>query len=54
MRIYFPRFQKARPSFFRVLKKMALVLSVTNLKYGKYDITNEKINNSKRLSDRAK
>ena len=39
MGIYFPRFQKARLSFFRVLKKMALVLNVTNLKYGKYDIT---------------
>ena len=42
------------PSFFRVLQRMTLLLNVTNLKYGKYDITSEKINNNKRLIDRAK
>ena len=34
--------------------RMTLVLNVTNLKYGKYDETSEKINNNKRLSDRVK
>ena len=29
-------------------------LSVTKLKYGKYDITSKKINNNKRLSDTTK
>ena len=53
--IYFPIFRKARPSFFRVLPQKWRVLNVTNLKYGKYDTTNEKINDNKRLSSsRAK
>ena len=39
--IFFPIFRKARPSFFRV--RMTTVFNVTSLKYGKYDITNEKI-----------
>ena len=30
------------------------LVNVTNLKYGKYDMTSEKINNNKRLIDRAK
>ena len=42
------------PSFFRVLQRMTLVCNVTNLKYEQYDITSEKINNNKRLIDRAK
>ena len=55
IRIYFPLFWKARPCFFRVLQRMTLVFYVTNLKYGNwYDITREKININKRLSDRAK
>ena len=33
---------------------MTLVLNVTNLKYGKYDMTGKKKNNNKRLMDRAK
>ena len=33
---------------------MTLVLKVTNLKYGKYDMTSKKKNNNKRLIDRAK
>ena len=41
--IFFPIFRKARPSFFRVLQRMTKVFNVTSLKYGKYDITNEKI-----------
>ena len=52
--IFFPIFWKARPSFFRVLQRMTTVFNVTGLKYGKYDITNEKINNNKRLIDRAR
>ena len=52
--IFFPIFRKARPSFFRVLQRMTLVLNVTNLKYGKYDMTSKKKNNNKRLIDRAK
>ena len=53
--IFFPIFRKARPSFFRVLQRMTKVFNVTSLKYGKYDITNEKINqNNKRLIDRAR
>ena len=52
--IFFPIFRKAQPSFFRVLQRMTKVFNVTSLKYGKYDITNEKINNNKRLIDRAK
>ena len=52
--IFFPIFRKARPSFFRVLQRMALLLNVTNLKYGKYDMTSKKKNNNKRLIDRAK
>ena len=52
--IFFPIFQKARPSFFRVLQRMSKVFNVTSLKYGKYNITNEKINNNKRLIDRAR
>ena len=35
--IFFPIFRKARPSFFRVLQRMTIVLNVTNLKYGKYE-----------------
>ena len=50
-RIYFPIFRRARPSFFRVLQKMTLALNATNLKYGKYDITSEKISNNKRLRE---
>ena len=46
-------FRKARPSFFRVLQRMTLVLNVTNLKYGKYDLTSKKKNNNKRLIDGA-
>ena len=34
---------------FRVLQSL---FNFTSLKYGKYDITNEKINNNKRLIDR--
>ena len=49
--IFFPIFGKARPSFFKVLKRM---INVTGLKYEKYDITNENINNNKRLIDRAR
>ena len=52
--IFFPIFRKARPSFFRVLQRMTKVFNVTSLKYGKYDITNEKINNDNRLIDRAR
>ena len=52
--IFFPIFRKVRPSFFRVLQRMTLVLNVTNLKYGKYDMTSKKKNNNKRLIDRAK
>ena len=53
--IFFPIFRKARPSFFRVLQRMIKVFNITTLKYGKYDITNEKINkNNKRLIDRAR
>ena len=52
--IFFPIFRKARPSFFRVLQRMTKVFNVASLKYGKYDITNEKINNNKRLIDRAR
>ena len=52
--IFFPICQKARPSFFRVLQRMTLVFNVTSLKYEKYDITNEKINNNKRFIDKAK
>ena len=52
--IFFPIFRKARPSFFRVLQRMTIVLNVTNLKYGKYDMTSKKKNNNKRLIDRAK
>ena len=53
--IFFPIFREARPSFFRVLQRMTKVFNVTSLKYGKYDITNEKINkNNKRLIDRAR
>ena len=33
---------------------MTLVFNVPNLKYGKYDITSDKVNNNKRLIDRAK
>ena len=51
--IHFPIFRKARSSSFRVLENMTVVLNVANLKYGKYDITSEKININKRLSDRA-
>ena len=40
--IFFLIFQKARPSFFRVLQRMTLAFNVTNLKYGKHDITSEK------------
>ena len=47
-------FRKARPSFLRVLQRMTKVLNVTSLKYGKYDITNEKAINNKRLIDRAR
>ena len=47
--IFFPIFRNAWPSFFRVLQRMTKVFNVTSLKYGKYDITNEKINNNKRL-----
>ena len=32
---------------------MTLALNVTNLKYGKYDMASEKINNNNRLIDRA-
>ena len=47
-------FRKARPSFFRVLQRMTLVLNVTNLKYGQYDMTSKKKNNNnKRLIDKA-
>ena len=53
-RLIFPIFRKARPSFFKVLQRMTKVFNVTSLKYGKYDITNEKINNNKRLIDRAR
>ena len=52
--IFFPIFRKELPSFFRVLQRMTKVFNVTSLKYGKYDITNEKINNNKRLIDRAR
>ena len=52
--MFFPILRKARPSFFRVLQRMTKVLDVTSLKYGKYDITDEKINNNKRLIDRAR
>ena len=52
--IFFPIFRKAGPSFFRVLQRITKVFNVTSLKYGKYDITNEKINNNKRLIDRAR
>ena len=52
--IFFPIFWKARPSFFRVSQRMTKVFKVTSLKYGKYGITNEKINNNKRLIDRAR
>ena len=45
--VFFPTFRKARPSFFRVLQRMTKVFNVTSLKYGKNDITNEKINNNK-------
>ena len=48
--IFFPIFRKARPSFFRVLQRMTKGFNVTSLKYGKYDTTNEKINNNKRLA----
>ena len=48
---YFPIFRKVRPSFFRVI---VTDLQITNLKYGKYDITSEKRNNNKRVNDRAK
>ena len=51
--IFFPIFRKARPSFFRVLQRMTLVLNVTNLKYGEYDMTSKKKNNNNRLIDRA-
>ena len=33
---------------------MTTDFNVTGLKYGKYDITNEKMNNNKRLIDRAR
>ena len=33
---------------------MTLVLNVTNLKYGKYDMNSKKKNNNKRLIDRTK
>ena len=36
------------------LQRMTLVLNVTNLKYGKYDMTSKNKNNNKRLIDRAK
>ena len=52
--MFFPILRKARPSFFRVLQRMTKVLDVTSLKYGKCDITDEKINNNKRLIDRAR
>ena len=53
--IFFPIFRRARLSFFRVLQRMTKVFNVTSLKYEKYDITNEKINNNnKRLIDRAR
>ena len=52
--IFFPIFRKARPSFLRVLQRMTKVFNITSLKYGKYNITNEKINNNKRLIDRAR
>ena len=52
--IFFPIFRKARPSFFKVLQRMTKAFNVTSLKYGKYDITNVKINNNKRLIDRAR
>ena len=52
--IFFPIFRKAGPSFVRVLQRMTKVFNVTSLKYGKYDITNGKINNNKRLIDRAR
>ena len=50
----FPIFRKARPSLFWVLQRMTEVVNVTSLKYGKNDITKKKINNKKRLKDRAK
>ena len=34
--------------------RMTLLFNVTNLKYGKYDITSKKINNNKRLIVRDK
>ena len=34
--------------------RMTKVFNVTSLKYGKYDITNEKTNDNKRLIDRAR
>ena len=52
--IFFPIFWKALSSFFRVLQRMTKVFNGTSSKYGKYDITNEKINNNKRLIDRAR
>ena len=52
--IFFPIFRKARPSFCRVSQRMTKVFNVTSLKYGEYDITNEKISNNKRLIDRAR
>ena len=41
------------PFFFRVLQRM-IEVNVTNLEYGRYDLTSEKINNNKKLSDTAK
>ena len=37
----------------RVLQRMTLLSTVTSLKYGKYDVAGEKINNNKRLSDKV-
>ena len=37
-----------------VTERMTLVFNVTDLKYGKYDMTSKKNNNNKRLIDRAK
>ena len=52
--IFFKYFGRYGSSFFRVLQRMTKVFYVTSLKYGKYDITNEQINNNKQLIDRAR
>ena len=48
MGIYFPIFRPDGTAF--LLQGVTDNDSSTNLKYGNYDITSEKINNNKRLS----